>query len=492
MTHANRNRDSDRTSPLVQNVSRRGFFHQTATGIHGAALSYLLGQESFGADSRSLYDLKPQAPHTGPKAEAVIQLFMQGGPSQMDLLDPKPVLSKNHGQSYYDEVIADLTGPEQAGTIFRSPFQFQPHGQSGIEVSELLPRLAEVVDDITVIRSMHTTHPNHEPAVFKFQSGRMIPGLPTLGSWVVYGLGSENQNLPAFVVLADPDARFPVNGVQNWHSGLLPPVYQGTPLRSQGSPLLNLKRETEPPFAVAELERTLLNDLDNIHKRDRPGDLQLDARIASYQLAARMQLTATDALDLSHESKHTLAMYGIDKKQTDPFARRCLMARRLIEKGVRFVQICTERQIWDNHSKIVSNLSDCCARTDQPVAALLKDLKQRGLLEKTLVIWGGEFGRMPIAQIPDKTDTSTAGRDHNPRGFTVWMAGGGCKGGSIYGATDELGYRAVEKRVSIADWHATILYALGLNHDKLVFETAGLEEKLTSVFPAQVLHELFA
>ena len=246
----------------------------------------------------------------------------------------------------------------------------------------------------------------------------------------------------------------------------------------------------QPPGSDAAVKKFLASL--NRNRDTTPPSALVDTRIRSYELAARMQLEASSALDLNSETKETLELYGIGKEPTDSYGRRCLYARRLIERGVRFVQLFIDGQIWDNHSKIVSNLSDCCARTDQPVAALLKDLKQRGLLEKTLVIWGGEFGRMPIAQIPDKTDTSTAGRDHNPRGFTVWMAGGGCKGGSIYGATDELGYRAVEKRVSIADWHATILYALGLNHDKLVFETAGLEEKLTSVFPAQVLHELFA
>jgi hypothetical protein len=479
-------------------INRRSFFSRVGTGMHGAALAWLLGRDLFGgsgllaaAESRSSYDLRPRAPHFRPRAKAVIQLFMQGGPSQMDLLDPKPKLDQLHGEPYFDKVAADLTGPEQAGTIFRSPFPFAQHGQSGLAVSSLLPKLSEVTDEIAVIRSMFTTHPNHEPAIFKFQSGRLFQGLPTLGSWIVYGLGRENENLPAFVVLADPNG-IPVNGVQNWQAGLLPPVYQGTQLRSNGSPLLDLTREVQQPQAVARFERDLLERLDRIHQRKRPGQLQLDARINSYHLAAKMQLEATTALDLNQESQATLELYGVGGKKTDNFARRCLMARRLIERGVRFIQICTKGQVWDNHSKLVSNITDCCEETDQPVAALLQDLKRRGLLDSTLVLWGGEFGRMPIAQLPDKKDLSTAGRDHNPRGFTVWMAGGGVKRGMTYGATDELGYEAVENPVSVADWHATILHLLGMHHEELFFEHNGLEEKLTSVFPARVVTEILA
>jgi len=482
-----------------QTTNRRGFFGRVGNSMQGAALASLFGRELFGgsalsataAEPRRIYDLRSRPPQLEPKAKAVIQLFMQGGPSQMDLLDPKPKLDELDGQSYFDKVAADLTGPEQAGTIFRSPFRFARYGQSGMDVSSLLPHLTGVVDEIAVIRSMFTTHPNHEPAIFKFQSGRIIQGLPTLGSWVVYGLGSENENLPAFVVLADPRG-LPINGVQNWQAGLLPPVYQGTRLRSTGSPLLNLTREVEQPPLVASFERDLLARLDRLHQRKHPGQLQLDARINSYELAAQMQMEATDALDLSQESEATLKMYGVGGDKTDNYARRCVMARRLVERGVRFVQLCTSPQIWDNHGSIVSGITDCCAQTDQPVAALLKDLGQRGLLDSTLVLWGGEFGRMPIAQLPDKNNLSTAGRDHNPRGFTVWMAGGGVKGGTIHGSTDELGYQAEQNPVSVADWHATILHLLGLHHDDLFFEHNGLDEKLTSVFTARVVKEILA
>jgi hypothetical protein len=470
-------------------------------GLSGTALAWLFSRDLFGssgllADEETprqlpVYDVAPRNPPNPPRAKAVIQLFMQGGPSQMDLLDPKPKLHELHGEGYYDKVIADLTGPEQAGKLFRSPWKFHRHGESGLPISELLPHLGSVADELTVVRSMYTTHPNHEPAIFKYQSGRLIQGLPSLGSWVVYGLGTENQNLPAFVVLA-AEGKLPVNGTQNWHNGMLPPVYQGTPLRTQGAPLLNLSREVPQAAGVLDVERDLLQKLDRIHRRRRPGHLQLDARIASYNLAARMQLEATDALDLSRESKTTLSSYGVGNKTTDNYGRRCLMARRLVERGVRFVQICTERQIWDNHSGIVAGLKKCCDRTDQPIAALLKDLRQRGLLEDTLVVWGGEFGRMPIAQLPDKKNLSTAGRDHNPRGFTVWLAGGGVKAGSVYGATDELGYEAAENRVSVADFHATLLHLLGMHHEQLFFEHNGLEEKLTSVFQARVVRELLA
>ena len=482
-------------------VNRRRFFDRAGDGLGGAALAWLLSRDLFGGSGllaeelspqgQLVYDVTPKKPPNRPRAKAVIQLFMQGGPSQMDLLDPKPKLAELHGEEYFDKVAADLTGPEQAGKLFRSPWRFRHYGESGLQVSELMPHLGTVADELAVVRSMHTTHPNHEPAIFKYQSGRLIQGLPSFGSWVVYGLGTENQNLPAFVALA-AEGSLPVNGAQNWHNGLLPPVYQGTPLRTQGAPLLNLSREVAQPTGALTVERDLLKRLDRIHRRRRPGHLQLDARIASYNLAARMQLEASEALDLSRESRETLDAYGVGNNKTDNYARRCVMARRLVERGVRFVQISTQRQIWDNHSGIVEGLKNCCGRTDQPIAALLKDLRQRGLLEDTLVVWGGEFGRMPIAQLPDRRNLSAAGRDHNPRGFTVWLAGGGVKAGSIYGATDELGYEAVENRVSITDFHATLLHLLGMHHEELFFEHNGLDEKLTSVFEAQVVHELLA
>ncbi len=295
------------TVDLPGQVHRRRFFDRVGDGLGGAALAWLLSRDLFGgsgllAEEASpqrlgVYDVTPKKPTRRPRAKAVIQLFMQGGPSQMDLLDPKPKLAELHGEGYFDKVAADLTGPEQAGKLFRSPWKFRQQGESGLQVSELMPHLATVADELAVVRSMHTTHPNHEPAIFKYQSGRLIQGLPSFGSWVVYGLGTENQNLPAFVALA-AEGSPPVNGSQNWHNGLLPPVYQGTPLRTQGAPLLNLSREVAQPAGALTVERDLLKRLDRIHRRRRPGHLQLDARIASYNLAARMQLEATEALDL--------------------------------------------------------------------------------------------------------------------------------------------------------------------------------------------------
>jgi hypothetical protein len=473
-------------------LTRRKFFDRVSDGMYGTALATLLSRDVYGAAIEGAprsYDLKPRAAHFAPKATSVIQLFMHGGPSQMDLFDPKPMLDKHHGEPYFDKVAADLTGPEGAGGILRSPFEFAQHGQSGTWISNVMPHLAKQADDITVIRSMHTMHPNHEPALFMIHSGRIIPGRPTIGAWVVYGLGSESQNLPAYVVLDDP-LGLPINGVQNWQAGFLPPIYQGTRLRSVGSPILNLKPENAQPEEIVHAQRDLLGRLDRIHQQNRPRQLQLDARIASYELAARLQVDASDALDVAQESKETLEMYGVGEEPTDSYARRCVMARRLVERGVRYIQIYINSQIWDNHSQIEGNLKTACQRTDKPVAALLKDLKQRGLLSKTLVLWGGEFGRMPIAQF--EKNAKDAGRDHNPRAFSLWMAGAGIKPGITYGTTDELGYEAVENRVSVADWHATVLHLLGLDYQRLVFDQNGLKDKLTSVYEARIVKEILA
>jgi hypothetical protein len=481
----------------VSKLSRRAFFDRVSDGLYGAALATLLSRDLYGATieseqpdgHRSVYDLKPRAPHFPPKAKSVIQLFMNGGPSQMDLFDPKPMLDKHHGEPYFDKVAADLTTPEQSGGLMRSPFKFAQYGKSGMWVSDALPHLTEVVDDIAVIRSMQTMHPNHEPALFMIQSGRIIPGRPSMGSWVVYGLGTENQNLPAYVVLDDP-LGLPVNGPQNWQAGFLPPIYQGTRIRSTGSPILNLVPETPESSEVVLAGRQLLSRLDLIHKKSRPNQLQLDARIASYELAANLQMTASDALDISKESPETLEMYGVGKEPTDSYARRCIMARRLVERGVRFVQLYINSQIWDNHTYLARDMKAAAARTDQPAAALVKDLKRRGLLKDTLVIWGGEFGRMPIAQMENGMET--AGRDHNPNAFSLWMAGAGIKAGTVYGATDELGHEAVENKVSVTDWHATILHLLGLDSQRLVFDQNGLKDKLTSVFDCRVVNEILA
>ncbi|QDU98916.1 DUF1501 domain-containing protein [Lignipirellula cremea] len=488
----------------MHSLTRRSFFHRISDGVHGAALASLLTADLFGdaklsagetahetAADRRTYDLRPRPPHQAPRAKSVIQLFMNGGPSQVDTFDPKPLLKERHGQPYFAKIAKDVSSPQSAGGLMGSPFQFKQHGESGIWLSEVMPHLAKQVDDIAVIRSMFNSHPNHEPALFKIHTGRLLPGRPSIGAWVAYGLGSENQSLPAYVVMDDP-LGLPVNTVQNWQSGFLPPVYQGTRLRTFGSPILNLKPEQEYPDPVKRLQRDLLSRLDAIHKQERPGMLQLDARIASYELAARMQLEATDALDLSQETSATLEAYGVNVEPTDSYARRCLMARRLVERGVRYIQIYINGQIWDNHSNIRKTLPAACRRTDQPVAALLADLKQRGLLDDTLVIWGGEFGRLPIAQMRNGSNDETAGRDHGPRGFSLWMAGGGVRGGTTYGGTDEIGYAAEENPVSIADWHATVLHLLGLHHEKLFFDRNGLHEKLTDTFKPRIVNEILS
>lgn len=479
------------TSNEMMSLTRRGFFHRMSSGLCGVALASLLTQElGAGEGASSPYlDLKPRQPHFKPKAKSVIHLFMNGGPSQMDLFDPKPELDKRHGQTYVDKIAGEIEFIKDAGALMRSPYKFARHGQCGAWVSEVMPNLAKSVDDIAFIRSMYTTNLTHEPAVYLIQSGKMGPGRPTVGSWVVYGLGSENQNLPAYVVLDDP-LGLPVNGVENWQAGFLPPIFQGTRFRSTGSPVLNLRSEANHPTEVVQTERNLLAELDQLHKKHHPYQATLDARISSYELAARMQLAATDALDISKESTAVQEMYGIGKEPTNSYGRRCLIARRLVERGVRFVQLYINSHIWDTHTALATELKSACNRTDQPIAALLKDLKQRGLLDSTLVVWGGEFGRLPLAQLPPDKNEHKAGRDHNKNAFCTWMAGAGVKGGTTHGATDELGLKAVENRVSVPDWHATILHLLGLHYDQLFIEQNGLKEKLTGVNPSRVIKEI--
>jgi hypothetical protein len=470
---------------------RRHFLQGVAGGLFGTALSWLLANDERSLAASAPLDLRPRPPRIAPKATSVIHLFMNGGPSQMDLFDPKPTLDKHHGESYFDKIAGEVENPQSAGALMRSPFKFAQHGECGMWISDALPHLAGSADDIALVRSLYTTNLTHEPAVYLIQGGKMAPGRPTLGSWVVFGLGSENQNLPAYVVLDDP-LGLPVNGVENWQSGFLPPVCQGTRFRSTGSPVLNLQPDNERPAEVVRLERELLGELDQLHKQSRPGQPRLDARIASYELAARMQLAASDALDLSREPASIQEMYGVGREPTDSYGRRCLIARRLVERGVRFVQLYINGQIWDNHAGLATDLKAACDRTDQPIAALLRDLKQRGLFDSTLVIWGGEFGRLPIAQLPPDKDERKAGRDHNKNAACTWFAGAGIKGGTIHGTTDELGLAAVEDRVSVPDWHATILHLLGLPHDELYVEINGLKEKLTGVNEARVVSEILA
>ncbi|MEC7566089.1 MAG: DUF1501 domain-containing protein [Planctomycetota bacterium] len=476
-------------------LTRRHWMQRTAAGLKAAALTSLFSADIYGTRARAATSPVPHSnqfqrvAHRPGAAQSVIHLFMNGGPSQMDLFDPKPELNKRHGEAYFDQLASEVENPTAAGALMKAPYTFAQHGESGHWISDVLPHLSACADDLAVIKSMYTTNLTHEPALFKIHGGQEMPGQPALGSWVSYGLGTENQNLPAYVVLDDP-LGLPVNQTQSWQAGYLPPLFQGTRFRSTGDPVLNLKRAFTEPDDVTQLERDLITGLDRLHQSKRPRQLRLDARIASYELAARMQMAATDVLDLSKESQTTLDMYGVGKEPTDSYGRRCLYARRLVERGVRFVQLFINFQIWDNHTGLEAGCRAACQRTDQPIAGLLKDLKQRGLLDSTLVVWGGEFGRLPIAQLPDDKKASNAGRDHNKNAMVTWMAGGGVQGGVSVGATDELGFAAVDNRITVADWHATILNQLGLDYEHLYFERNGLKDRLTGVEEARIIKEI--
>ncbi len=477
-------------SPPIAPLTRRSFFSSISGSLCGAALADLFARDQLlASETPERFDLKPKATHHPARANAVIHLFMNGGPSQMDLFDPKPALEKYAGKSFPGNVeeIGNVA-TANVGSLMPSAFPFARYGQSGAWVSDALPYTAEVVDELCFLHSLWTDHPNHDNALYKIHSGRLFMGHPSLGSWVVYGLGSESADLPAYVVLDDPIG-LPKNGVRNWTSGYLPPVYQGTRFRTVGAPVLNLTPEYDQPSEISQAARDLLDRLDSRHQHQRPGYLELDARIESYALAARMQITASDVLDLSSESQSTLDAYGIGNKVTDSYGRRCLLARRMVQRGVRFVQIFLEDQPWDNHSNLKETLHSACLRTDQPVAALIKDLKQCGLLDSTLVIWGGEFGRTPTSQ---KVGNDFSGRDHNMQGFSSWLAGGGVKAGLSYGQTDELGHKAVENPISVPDFHATLLHGLGLDHQKLYFPRNGLNERLTGLKEPRVVSEIFA
>ena len=475
----------------MANRTRRDFFSSMVDGLHGTALATLLGADLFSAaparaNEPAIYDLKPKAPQFPARAKSVIHLFMNGGPSQMDLFDPKPALKRLAGTAPSRELSFAISNGKVAGTLFPSPFEFKRAGKCGMEISDMLPHLQGCADDIALIRSMYGEHANHEPALFLMHTGRTIASRPSMGAWVAYGLGTENQNLPAYVVLDDPKG-LPINGISNWQSAWLPPIYQGTRFRAEGTPVLNLEPRAEVPAPLVEAERNLLRKLDEAHRKERPYQPELDARISSYELSARMQLAASDALDVNKESEATREAYGLNDPLTGSYGKRCLMARRLVERGVRFVQLYIESQIFDTHGDLQAGLQYACGKTDKPVAALLKDLKQRGLLDSTLIVWGGEFGRLPISQGEGKP-----GRDHGPSGFSVWMAGGGTKGGTVHGATDDIGFKAVENRVSVHDFHATILHLLGLNNRDLFLDRHGLKERLTDQFPARVVSEILA
>ena len=472
-------------------LNRRAFLGRTAGGLGSLALAHLLASERRAmagpAPSQPAHPLAAKPPHHAPRARSVICLFQHGGPSQMDLFDPKPELNKWNGKEYPRKDL-EVHFDKQAGKLLESPYAFRTAGQSGMVFSELLPRTAAIADELTLIRSMTTDSIDHESALRIIHAGKFQGGRPAWGSWVVYGLGTDRLDLPAYVVLSDPGG-LPVDGIRNWSSGWLPAIYQGTQIRSSGSPVFNLNPPADVPTGARANQLRLLERLNRAHLEQHPDDTELQARISNYELAARMQTSVNEVLDLSGESEETRRLYGLDhpNRATANYARRCLMARRLVEGGVRFVQLFLNGQPWDTHDKNAEKLKDLCLMTDQPSAALVLDLKQRGLLDSTIVLWCGEFGRLPIAQGKD-------GRDHNRQAFSLWLAGGGFRKGYVHGETDEFGGKSVKDIVRVYDLHATLLHALGLNHERLTFPHEGRPDSLTDsvVSAAEVNHQLLA
>ncbi len=460
-------------------LSRRDLLWQAGGGLGGLALSWLLARDELAAAPAGKAVRNPLAvkkPHHEAKADSVIFLFMVGGPSHVDLFDPKPEILKHHGKPLPPSFGMPVSQFTKGDTpLLASTRKFQKHGKSGLDVSDLMPHLAGCVDDIAFLRSCWCTSTVHAPAMYELHSGRTLMGYPSLGSWVTYGLGSVSENLPAYCVLLQPEGT-PEGGAPCWGSGFLPAVYQGTLLRKGNNPILNL----QAPEGVSPVQqRRTLDLIQRMNEVDHdPADGELNARIASYELAFRMQRHAPEAVDLTRETEATRRAYGLDDKRTADFGTRCLLARRLVERGVRFVQLYSGGgpliTQWDAHDDLNSNHEKMCGHVDQPIAALLKDLKQRGLLKRTLVVWASEFGRTPMSQ-------GGKGRDHNPYGFTMWLAGGGVKGGQAIGATDEFGLRAIKQRISVNDFHATILDLLGLDHEELTYLHNGRDERLTDV-----------
>jgi len=465
-------------------LTRRDVLVRSAHGFGAIALASLLPPPAAAAQRVNALAAKP--PHFAPKAKSVIFLFMVGAPSHIDTFDPKPALDKYDGQRLppsYGTVVSEFTKGDTP--LLKSPWKFNKYGQCGREVSTLFPHIAQKVDDICFVRSFYTESTVHAPAMYQVNTGRILMGYPSMGSWITYGLGSESENLPAYVVMPQPEGT-PEGGTPCWGAGFLPAVYQGTVFRPGANPIINL----HPPDGVTpERQRRTLDFLQSMNEMDTlDSDTEMAARISSYELAFRMQSHAPEAVDITKENDATRKLYGLDEKRTSEFGTRCLLARRLVERGVRFVQIYSGggpvSMQWDAHSNLVENHEKMCGMTDLPIAGLLTDLKQRGLLDSTLVIWGAEFGRLPMSQ-------GGNGRDHNPHGFTMWFAGGGVKPGTVVGETDEMGLNAVGKRLHMRDFHATILQLLGLDQNRLWFLHNGRNEKLTD-FGGNVIHEMLA
>jgi hypothetical protein len=463
-------------------ITRRDMLCRAGLGFGALALADLMGQAGLlpspAQASTNVNPLKPRQPHFPAKAKRVIHLFMNGGPSHLDTFDPKPMLTKYAGKPLPR---ANLATERRTGAAFGSPFKFKRYGKSGIEVSELFAKTAESIDDIAVIRSMHADVPNHEPSLMLMNCGEARQIRPSMGSWITYGLGSDNQNLPGFIAMCP--GGYPIQESQNWQSGFLPGVFQGTYIDTRHTDLEKLIEHIKSKYATPNEQRAqldLLKQLNERHQERRREDAQIEARIQSFELAYRMQMDAADAFDVSREPKHIRDMYGPGTQ-----ARQILIARRLIERGVRFVQVWHgEGQPWDSHDDLEINHRRLAGQCDQAIGALLKDLKQRGMLEDTLVIWGGEFGRTPTVELP--TPGANAGkingRDHNHHGFTMWLAGGGVKGGYVHGATDEFGFQAALDKVHVHDLHATILHLLGFDHERLTYRHSGRDYRLTDLY----------
>jgi hypothetical protein len=449
-------------------VGRRDFFQKAGLGCGLLALGDLLARESAADEQAPVASAAPSLPrmHFPAKAKSIIWLFMEGAPSSVDLFDPKPELDKQAGKRIDIATFNADTGP-----LMKSPFRFEQYGESGAWVCDKFPHVARHVDEIAFIKSLYTESVNHVPALYQINTGLPRPGFPSAGSWMTYGLGSENQNLPGFIVLGSNEGV--KGGPLNWSSGFLPAEHQGTLFRTPGVPILNLNRPRNVTDDDQRAQLDLMAAYNRVHLGQRPGDLELASRIESFELAYRMQTEAADIVDLAKETAVTRTMYGLDEAVTRPFGTKCLLARRLVEQGVRFVQVYHDSQ-WDAHANLKGNHSQNCAQTDLPIAALLTDLKARGLLDSTLVIWGGEFGRMPVSQ-------GNGGRDHNPYGFMAWMAGAGIKGGTSHGETDEIGHKAVVDPASVHDLHATMLHLMGIDHKRLTYRHNGRRYRLTDV-----------
>jgi hypothetical protein len=456
-------------------MNRRGFLLNTGVGFGAMALTALLAEDDLlAADTaNSPNPLDPKKPHHQPKAKRVIFLFMAGGPSHLETFDPKPDLQRLHGEKLPDSFgsVATRRGVEK-NKLLGTKRTFKKHGKSGIEVSDLLPHTAEHVDDLCVLRGCYGDSVTHPESVYLMNTGSILMGRPSMGAWACYGLGSENRNLPGYVVLPDPNG-WVKGGAPAWGNGYLPAAYQGTVLRGGPTPIPNLRPPKDIDDAQQRRTLDLINRLNREHLSQRDEDSELAARIAAYELAFRMQTEAADICYVTGEDEKTRTLYGLDQPETAEFGLRCLLARRLAERGVRFVQVyCGDTNGWDAHSDIEENHGRLCRQSDKPIAGLLQDLKQRGLLKDTLVVWGGEFGRTPMTE-------GTTGRDHNPHGFTMWLAGGGVRGGQVIGSTDAVGLRAAEGKTHVHDIHATILHLLGLRHTRLTFRHNGRNERLT-------------